>query len=133
MRLVIGIALIAIAGAAPGSLRAEPPRGAVYTNLDRNCEVYSDEIVINGQKRTVYGHACLQPDGSYRIIHDAVAPPFTPRPGPRGPICQESIGSCDRSCDDHGILGARHVHADCSRTCDLICGNREGYAPWGED
>jgi len=46
MRLVIGIALIAIAGAAPGSLRAEPPRGAVYTNLDGNCEVYSDEIVI---------------------------------------------------------------------------------------
>jgi len=113
---------------------AEPPRGAVYSNLDRNCQIYSEEVIIDGQPTITYGHACLQPDGSYRIMHDAVAPPpATPRPGGKvGAICQEHIDSCDRSCDDRGILGARHVHADCSRTCDLICGNREGYAPWGD-
>jgi hypothetical protein len=110
----------------------DPPRGAVYTNLDRNCHIYSEEVTINGQPRTIYGHACLQPDGSYRIMHDAVAPPLSIPGAMAGPICREHIDSCDRSCDDHGILGARHVHADCSRTCDMICGNREGYAPWGD-
>ncbi len=134
MRLLLGFALTAIIAALPASLRAEPPRGAVYTNLERNCQIYSEEVVIDGKPNIIYGHACLQPDGSYRIMHDAVAPPqATPRPGAAGPVCQESIGSCDRSCDDHGFLGARHVHADCSRTCDLICGNREGYAPWGDN
>jgi len=134
MRVVLCLAF-GVVMAAPALARAEPPRGAVYSNLDRNCQIYSDQIIINGQPHTVYGHACLQPDGSYRIMHDAVAPPpATPRPGAAaGPVCHEHIDSCDRSCDDHGILGARHVHADCSRTCDLICGNREGYAPWGDN
>jgi hypothetical protein len=134
MRVVAWLACIGIVVALPAPTRAEPPRGAVYTNLDRSCQIYSDEVMIDGKPHTVYGHACLQPDGSYRIIHDALAPPpSTPRPAVGGPVCREHIDVCDRSCDDHGILGARHVHADCSRTCDLICGNREGYAPWGDN
>jgi hypothetical protein len=135
MRSLLGILAIAAAfSTAFDDAEAEPPRGAVYTNLDRNCQIYSEEVIINGRPTIIYGHACLQPDGSYRIMHDAIAPPqATPRSdGIAGAACRENIGSCDRSCDDHGILGARHVHADCSRTCDLICGNREGYAPWGD-
>lgn len=136
MRSPLGmLAIAAILCTAMQRVEAEPPRGSVYSNLDRNCQIYSEEVIINGRPTIIYGHACLQSDGSYRIMHDAVAPPqATPRPGGNvGAACQEHIGSCDRSCDDHGILGARHTHADCSRTCDLICGNREGYAPWGDD
>jgi hypothetical protein len=44
--------------------------------------------------------------------------------------CHERYENCDRSCDVNGILGSRHVHPDCSVTCDMICGGREGYAPW---
>lgn len=129
--LLLGCALFAY-GAFAGPAAADPPRGAAYSNLDRNCQIYSDQVLIDGVPRTAYGHACLQPDGSFRLMHDAVIPQASPVPAApsSGPICVDHIDNCDRGCDDHGILGARHVHADCSRSCDLICGNREGYAPW---
>ena len=62
MRVVLCLAFGVIM-IAPALTRAEPPRGAVYSNLDRNCQIYSDQIIINGQHHTVYGHACLQPAG----------------------------------------------------------------------
>ena len=98
------------------------------------CEVYTDQAVIDGKPQTVYGHICPQPDGTWRIMHDAMVPPSPPPRGavlPTGPICVDHIEPCDGSCDNHGVLGARHIHADCSRSCDLICADREGYAPWG--
>ncbi len=59
----------------------------------------------------------------------AASPPLVPADatGAILPACQDRIGNCDRSCDKGGIPGAVHVHADCSVTCDLICGGREGY------
>lgn len=45
-----------------------------------------------------------------------------PQPGQ----CQERRLECD-SCSKEGILGARHIHPDCTETCDMICGRREGY------
>jgi surface antigen len=32
------------------------------------CREYTQTVVINGQKQTAYGHACRQPDGSWRIV-----------------------------------------------------------------
>lgn len=131
--LLLGYGLLAVAAVAVPA-QADPPRGAVYSNLDRNCQIYSDQVMIDGVPHTAYGHACIQPDGSLRLMHDAVVPQASPAPVPgaaaAGPVCVDHIDNCDRGCDDRGILGARHVHADCSRSCDLICGNREGYAPW---
>lgn len=40
--------------------------------------------------------------------------------------CKEVRLECD-SCNKNGILGSRHIHSDCSETCDMICGRREGY------
>jgi hypothetical protein len=95
------------------------------------CKPYTTEIVLEGAKRVAVGHACPEPDGSWRL-QDAVVPAATPVQGtsqsPRA--CTERVENCERSCDVGGILGARHVHPDCSVTCDMVCGRREGYAPW---
>jgi hypothetical protein len=40
--------------------------------------------------------------------------------------CHETRYECD-SCSKDGILGSRHVHNDCSVTCDMICGRKNGY------
>lgn len=90
----------------------------------QDCREYTDQIMLAGQPHTVHGHVCLQPDGTWRVMQDAKI-----LPTPQG-ACHEHYEDCDRSCDVDGILGARHVHADCSVTCDMICGRREGYAPW---
>jgi hypothetical protein len=33
-----------------------------------NCQQYSHSVVIAGEKQTVFGHACRQVDGTWRII-----------------------------------------------------------------
>ncbi|MGQ0675177.1 MAG: hypothetical protein ACT4N4_03700, partial [Rhodospirillales bacterium] len=33
-----------------------------------NCREYSGTIIIDGQEQRSYGTACLQPDGSWRIV-----------------------------------------------------------------
>ncbi|HEV2549788.1 MAG TPA: hypothetical protein VGU20_20910 [Stellaceae bacterium] len=118
-----------------GSLPTNYPYPAPFAALPYGgCQIYTDEIVIDGTPQTAYGHICPQPDGTWRVLRPAVIPPAASlgSAAPSGPRCVEHIGPCDGSCDNHGILGARHIHADCSRTCDLICADREGYAPWGE-
>lgn len=40
--------------------------------------------------------------------------------------CRELRLECD-SCSEGGILGSKHIHSDCSVTCDMICGRKEGY------
>src|SRR5579863_7183215 len=118
---LLALVLCGFGWSAPAAI-AEPTRGAVYSNLDRICQIYTEQVLVNGQILTAYGHACPQPDGTLRIMHDAVVLPQSQIPGVGR--CVERIENCDRSCDDHGFLGARHYHADCTRSCDLICGNR---------
>ncbi len=48
------------------------------------------------------------------------APPEAPG------ACKEVRRECD-SCSKGGFLGSRHIHSDCSETCDLICGREPGY------
>lgn len=127
--LTVWIVLMGAVCAVSTPTMADSPRPSVGISTDQNCQEYSGQVIIDGQPRTAYGHACLRPDGSWRILPDVIVP-LTPPQSIAGPQCVDRIESCDRSCDDHGILGARHTHADCSRTCDLICGMREGYAAW---
>ena len=49
-----------------------------------------------------------------------------PEPPLEAGTCRETRYECD-SCSKNGILGSRHVHADCSVTCDQICGRSPGY------
>jgi len=49
-----------------------------------------------------------------------------PEPPPEPGTCRETRYECD-SCSKNGILGSRHIHKDCSVTCDMICGRKEGY------
>lgn len=52
--------------------------------------------------------------------------PPPPSPAPDAKSCKETRLECD-SCSKGGILGSRHIHTDCSESCDLICGQKEGY------
>jgi hypothetical protein len=49
-----------------------------------------------------------------------------PEPPLEPGTCRETRYECD-SCSSGGILGSRHIHKDCSVTCDMICGRKEGY------
>jgi len=95
------------------------------------CVPYGIQVTLQGVQREAIGHACPQSDGSWRVLQDAVIPAVAAQGTSQSPpACRERIEPCERSCDVGGILGARHVHGDCSVTCDMICGRREGYAPW---
>lgn len=106
---------------------------SVVTSTPQVCVPYTMQIMLQGVPREAVGHACRQADGSWRLLSDSVVPATsTERHAVAPPACRERYEDCERSCDLNGILGARHVHADCSVTCDLICGRREGYAPWSK-
>lgn len=129
MRFVLAIAMAgwaALAMVAP-TLADEP----VQNSSPAVCAPYSIQITLQGIQRQAIGHACPQSDGSWRTLPDAEVPVVAAQGASQSPpACRERIESCERSCDVDGILGARHVHPDCSVTCDMVCGRREGYAPW---
>jgi len=57
--------------AAPGYAYAPPPPSAqdrYYSEDGEYCREYRHNIVVNGQPREGFGHACRQPDGSWRIV-----------------------------------------------------------------
>jgi hypothetical protein len=129
MRFILAIAMAgwaALAMVAP-TLADEP----VQNSSPTVCAPYTIQITLQGIQRQAIGHACPQSDGSWRILPDAEVPVVAAQGASQPPpACRERIESCERSCDVDGILGARHVHPDCSVTCDMVCGRREGYAPW---
>jgi len=45
------------------------PNDRYYTGPSNDyCREYTHVIVVDGQRRQAYGHACRQPDGSWHII-----------------------------------------------------------------
>ena len=40
-----------------------------YETSQGPCREYQTEALINGRRETVYGKACRQPDGSWRVMH----------------------------------------------------------------
>src|SRR5579863_3509169 len=89
---------------------------AVVTSTPAACVPYTTPIILNGVAREGVGHACQQADGSWRVLHDVVVPAAASagQSIPSAPACRERYEDCDRSCDNNGILGSRHVHPDCS-------------------
>jgi hypothetical protein len=129
MRFVLAVVLSSWASLTviPTALADEP----VTVSTPEVCVPYTMQIAIQGIQREAIGHACPQSDGSWRVLQDAVVPTLAAQGTSQSPAaCRERIEPCERSCDVDGILGARHVHGDCSVTCDMVCGRREGYAPW---
>jgi len=49
---------------------APPPESMAYYNNSAQtyCREYTQEIRVNGQMQESYGTACLQPDGSWRVV-----------------------------------------------------------------
>ena len=52
----------------PPPAYALPPAPPVPNYSTANCREYSGTIVIDGQEQRSYGTACLQPDGTWRIV-----------------------------------------------------------------
>jgi hypothetical protein len=128
MRFTLVIALSSWASLAMvGTTHADEP---IVSSTSDICVPYTIQITLQGVQRQAIGHACPQTDGSWRVLQDAVIPALAAQGTSQSPACRERTEPCERSCDVDGILGARHVHPDCSVTCDMICGRREGYAPW---
>lgn len=46
-----------------------PPPTYVDQNEGTYCRPYSQQIVIDGEEQESYGTACLQPDGTWRIVN----------------------------------------------------------------
>ena len=133
MRFIFAIALSSWASLTlvPTELADEPLLVTTPGSTPEGCAPYSIQITLQGIQREAIGHACPQGDGSWRVLQDAVIPAAAAQGTSQSPpACRERVENCERSCDVDGILGARHVHPDCSVTCDMVCGRREGYAPW---
>lgn len=48
---------------------AAPPPGAIYASTGHGyCREYSELVRVHGQIQESYGTACLQPDGSWRVV-----------------------------------------------------------------
>lgn len=39
-----------------------------YTASARPCRAHARDVVLGGQRERVYGTACRQPDGSWRVV-----------------------------------------------------------------
>jgi hypothetical protein len=54
---------------APAYNTAPPPAPAEQRNVATdNCRDYKHSIMIDGEKQDVFGTACKQPDGSWRVV-----------------------------------------------------------------
>ena len=51
----------------PPALSALPPQAWVPS---MTCREYTRDVIIDGRPAAAYGRACLQPDGSWRIVAD---------------------------------------------------------------
>jgi surface antigen len=51
---------------APPAAAPEPP--VTYTSNGAYCREVSQQVVINGRAQESYGTACLQPDGTWRVV-----------------------------------------------------------------
>jgi hypothetical protein len=60
------------------------------------------------------------------LIAACAACSHKPPPPTVGGACKDTRYECD-SCSSSGILGSRHIHTDCTVSCDMICGRKEGY------
>ena len=55
--------------AAPPPLAATPLSPAYRTADGRYCREYQATVTVNGAPQPSYGTACLQPDGSWRVVN----------------------------------------------------------------
>ena len=51
-----------------GNRGSVTPQPAYRTDSGQYCREYAETIVIDGQEQRVYGTACRQPDGSWKIM-----------------------------------------------------------------
>jgi hypothetical protein len=58
----------AIAYAQPAPVAAQPT-SPPYTRNGQTCREYQSTAIIGGRPQPSYGTACLQPDGSWRIVN----------------------------------------------------------------
>ena len=57
-----------VAYAPPPVVYAPEPFVAGAAPADRQCREYQTTSTVDGQQQQIYGTACLQPDGTWRIV-----------------------------------------------------------------
>ena len=66
--VVQGLAPTVVVPAAPGTVVGTPTSPPYTAPNGQTCREYQSMADIGGQRQMVYGTACLQPDGSWRIV-----------------------------------------------------------------
>jgi hypothetical protein len=66
--IVQGPAPTVVVPAAPGTVVGTPTSPSYTAPNGQTCREYQSMADIGGQRQMVYGTACLQPDGSWRIV-----------------------------------------------------------------
>lgn len=59
----------AVVYAQPAPMMVTPASGPYVARNGQTCREYQSTAVIGGMMRPVYGTACLQPDGAWRIVN----------------------------------------------------------------
>lgn len=60
---------VVVMPAPPGTVVATPASPPYTAPNGQTCREYQSTAVIGGQRQQTYGTACLQPDGSWRIVN----------------------------------------------------------------
>lgn len=59
----------AVVYAPPPPMAVNPAGPAFYSRDGRQCREYQSTAMVGGRPQPVYGTACLEPDGSWRIVN----------------------------------------------------------------
>ncbi|XEY21973.1 hypothetical protein ABMY26_33055 [Azospirillum sp. HJ39] len=54
---------------APAPMAVDPAGPAYYSRNGQQCREYQSSAVVGGRSQPVYGTACLQSDGTWRIVN----------------------------------------------------------------
>lgn len=53
----------------PGTIGADPAGPVYYSRSGQQCREYQSSAMVGGRPQPVYGTACLQSDGTWRIVN----------------------------------------------------------------
>ncbi|CAO3362147.1 hypothetical protein ABNQ39_31710 [Azospirillum sp. A26] len=53
----------------PGTVGADPAGPVYYSRSGQQCREYQSSAMVGGRPQPVYGTACLQSDGTWRIVN----------------------------------------------------------------
>jgi hypothetical protein len=58
-----------VVATAPAPVQAAQPSSTFTNDAGQTCREYQSTITVGNQQQQAYGTACLQPDGTWRVVH----------------------------------------------------------------